>query len=117
VYLNPKDHIAHGVRLYTYSELFDVLYVQAYSNYVDLRSLDEIRINVSKPLYVFIYSLLGSSYPPIFFNDQNVMREITENAKQLKYEGVGIFTANKAYENGLESFVKQLFSNYVLDDS
>lgn len=117
VYLNPKDHIAHGVRLSTYSELFDAIYVQAYSSYVDFQSLNEIRMNISKPLYVFLYSLLGSSYPPIFFNDQNVMTEIADNAKQLKYEGIGIFTANNAYENGLENFVKQLFSNYVMDDN
>jgi len=115
VYLNPKDHMAHGVRLSTYSELFDVLYVQAYSNYVDLQSLEKIRINVSKPLYVFVYSLLGSSYPPIFFNDLDVMRDIADNAKQLNYEGIGIFTANTAYEVGIESFLKQLFSDFVSD--
>lgn len=115
VYLNPKEHIAHGVRLPSYSQFFDVLYVQAYSSYVDYESLSQIRGNVSKPLYAFVYSVIGASYPPVFFNDENVMREITENAKQLKYEGIGIFTANKAIENDLESLLKELISNYTSD--
>lgn len=113
VYLNPRDHIAHGVRLSTYSELFDALYLQAYSNYVDLESLNEVRTRVSKPLYVFVYSILGRSYPPIFFNDENVMTEIADNAHKLRYDGIGIFTANKTYENGLNGFVQRLFSDYV----
>ncbi len=113
VYLNPKEHIAHGVRLSSYSQFFDVLFVQAYSNYVDYQSLSEIRANVSKTLYAFVYSIVGASYPPIFFNDENVMREIAKNAQQLKYEGIGVFTANKAFENELESLLKELFQNYA----
>lgn len=110
VFLNPKDHIAHGVRLSTYSEFFDMLYVQAYSSYVDFESLKNIRDSVSKRLYVFIYALLGASYPPIYVNDPTVMRDIVENAVKLEYDGVGIFTANKAYEDDLNDLVKELFT-------
>jgi hypothetical protein len=113
VYLNPKDHIAHGVRLSSYSQFFDALYVQAYSNYVDYKSLSEIRANVSKPLYAFVYSLIGVSYPPVFFNDENVIREIAQNARQLEYEGIGVFTANKAFEDKLEGLFKELFEDYA----
>lgn len=92
-----------------------MLYVQAYSSYVDYKCLSEIRANVSKPLYAFAYSVIGASYPPIFINDENVMREIIWNAKQLKYEGIGIFTANKAFENDLGSLLKELFQNFILE--
>jgi hypothetical protein len=113
VYLNPKDHIAHGVRLSSYSQFFDALYVQAYSNYVDYKSLSEIRANVSKPLYAFVYSVIGASHPPVFFNDENVIREIAQNAKQLEYEGIGVFTANKAFEDELDGLLKELFQDYA----